>query len=144
MKLPIFLIIIFSFFVNHSVFSQKDTIPKIDIGEVVIHAVRLPAKNLNLPNSITSVSYKNDQNNKQQLTLNEYLSNIPGLFSLNANNFAQDLRISIRGFGARSSFGIRGVKIIVDGNILMNNPALGYQIAQKDEKILIFPPIGGG
>ena len=37
------------------------------------------------------------------------------MFTLNANNFAQDLRISIRGFGARSAFGIRGIKLIVDG-----------------------------
>ena len=35
--------------------------------------------------------------------------------SLNANNYAQDLRISLRGFGARSAFGIRGIKIIIDG-----------------------------
>ena len=55
------------------------------------------------------------QETRQQLSLQEYISQTPGLFSLNANNFAQDLRISIRGFGARSAFGIRGVKIIVDG-----------------------------
>jgi len=33
----------------------------------------------------------------------------------NANNFSQDMRVSIRGFGSRSAFGIRGVKILVDG-----------------------------
>ena len=33
----------------------------------------------------------------------------------NRYNFAQDLRVSIRGFGARSAFGIRGIKVIVDG-----------------------------
>jgi iron complex outermembrane receptor protein len=43
------------------------------------------------------------------------LGSVPGLFIQNANNYAQDLRISLRGFGARSAFGIRGVKIIVDG-----------------------------
>ena len=36
-------------------------------------------------------------------------------FSSSSNNFSQDLRISIRGFGARSAFGIRGIKLIVDG-----------------------------
>ena len=40
---------------------------------------------------------------------------MPSLFIQNANNFAQDLRISLRGFGARSAFGIRGIKIIIDG-----------------------------
>ncbi|MEM7574109.1 MAG: TonB-dependent receptor [Bacteroidota bacterium] len=50
-----------------------------------------------------------------QQSLQENLGLIAGLFSQNANNYAQDLRISIRGFGARSAFGIRGIKLIVDG-----------------------------
>jgi iron complex outermembrane receptor protein len=40
---------------------------------------------------------------------------VPGLFMQNRYNFAQDLRVSIRGFGARAQFGIRGVKVLVDG-----------------------------
>ena len=61
--------------------------------------------------------YKTDltATSRQQTALREYLFDIPGVFTQNANNFAQDLRISIRGFGARSAFGIRGVKLIVDG-----------------------------
>ena len=51
----------------------------------------------------------------QQLTFSDYVQAVPGLFALNSNNFSQDLRISIRGFGARSAFGIRGIKILVDG-----------------------------
>ena len=47
--------------------------------------------------------------------MQEYLISVPGLFTQNANNYAQDLRISLRGFGARAAFGIRGIKIIVDG-----------------------------
>ena len=50
-----------------------------------------------------------------QQSLQENLGLIAGLFSQNANNYAQDLRISIRGFGARSAFGIRGIKLIIDG-----------------------------
>ena len=55
------------------------------------------------------------QNIFQQITLQDYLRVSTGLFTQNANNYAQDLRVSLRGFGARSAFGIRGVKIIVDG-----------------------------
>ena len=40
---------------------------------------------------------------------------MPGISVLNRNNYAQDLQLSIRGFGARSTFGIRGVKVLVDG-----------------------------
>ena len=40
---------------------------------------------------------------------------VPGVFVANRYNFSQDQRISIRGFGARSVFGIRGIKILIDG-----------------------------
>ncbi len=55
------------------------------------------------------------QTGQRQLSINEALQNIPGLVALNPDNFAQDLRVSIRGFGARAAFGIRGIKIMVDG-----------------------------
>ena len=48
-------------------------------------------------------------------SLVELLDQVPGLFVQNAGNAAQDVRLALRGFGARSSFGIRGVAIIVDG-----------------------------
>ncbi|RME93839.1 MAG: hypothetical protein D6772_15475, partial [Bacteroidetes bacterium] len=50
-----------------------------------------------------------------QNSLQELLLQSPSIFTLNAQNKAQDLRISIRGFGARAAFGVRGVKLIVDG-----------------------------
>ena len=52
---------------------------------------------------------------RQQLALDEALGRVPGLFMQNRYNFAQDLRVSIRGFGARAQFGIRGIKVLVDG-----------------------------
>ena len=54
------------------------------------------------------------QNATQQLGLDEVLAGVPGLYMQNRYNFSQDLRIAIRGFGTRSSFGIRGIKILVD------------------------------
>lgn len=48
-------------------------------------------------------------------SLAELLDQVPGLFVQNAGNYAQDARLALRGFGARASFGIRGVAIIVDG-----------------------------
>jgi len=54
------------------------------------------------------------QHARQQLSLDESMARVPGLFFQNRYNSAQDLRISIRGFGSRSSFGVRGIKIIVD------------------------------
>ena len=52
---------------------------------------------------------------RQQLGLDELLAGVPGVFAVNRYNFAQDLRLSIRGFGARANFGIRGVRILIDG-----------------------------
>ena len=72
-----------------------------------------PAKDI--PHAIDRLDQSDIQKGKPTITLDEALSNVPGLFSQNQFNFAQDLRISIRGFGARSPFGVRGIKILVDG-----------------------------
>lgn len=50
-----------------------------------------------------------------QINLSEGLGRVPGLVIQNRQNYAQDLQISIRGFGARSTFGVRGVRLFVDG-----------------------------
>ena len=47
--------------------------------------------------------------------LSESLQRVPGLVALNRQNYAQDLQISSRGFGARSQFGVRGVRLVQDG-----------------------------
>ncbi|MEZ5443665.1 MAG: TonB-dependent receptor [Lysobacterales bacterium] len=43
------------------------------------------------------------------------LSLVPGLLGSDRRNEAQDVRLSVRGFGARSAFGVRGLQIVVDG-----------------------------
>ena len=97
-------------------FSQNDTITKsVKLKEVIIDAAHIKSSRKDLPLSVTQKSFAFDQKNFKQESLDEYLDGVPGLFSQNANNFAQDLRLSIRGFGARSAFGIRGIKLIVDG-----------------------------
>ena len=82
---------------------------------IVVTATRMETSVRNVPRSISVVNKDRIQNGTQQLALDEALAGVPGLYMQNRYNFAQDLRISLRGFGARSSFGIRGVKIIVDG-----------------------------
>jgi len=65
--------------------------------------------------SVGVVDQKAIQRGQQQLDLGESLLGMPGVFIQNRSNFAQDSRISIRGFGARANFGIRGIRLIVDG-----------------------------
>ena len=93
-------------------FGQQDSLV---LEELTVSATRLESSIKQSPYAISSLDFSLKQDILQQLSFQEYLKGVPGLFSLNANNYAQDLRISIRGFGARAAFGIRGIKLMVDG-----------------------------
>ena len=96
------------------VYAQKDSIPTEQLDTVLLKVSRIETAALNLPLSVSKRTFDN-RPYRQQLSLSEYVSDVPGLFTLNSHNFSQDLRIAIRGFGARSAFGIRGIKLLVDG-----------------------------
>jgi len=85
------------------------------LDSITINATRVDKNTAEIPAAISVIGQDEIQLGSEQLSLGESLGRVPGLFLLNRYNFAQDLRASIRGFGARSSFGIRGIKIIVDG-----------------------------
>jgi iron complex outermembrane receptor protein len=85
------------------------------LDEIVVTATRLESSVRDVARSVSLVRKDRIQNATQQLGLDEALSLVPGLYMQNRYNFSQDLRISLRGFGARSGFGIRGVRIYVDG-----------------------------
>lgn len=86
-----------------------------DLEEVSVTATRVDKSVGDIPAAVGVVDEEGIQFGRQQLGLDESLVKMPGIFMQNRYNFSQDLRISIRGFGARSSFGIRGIKILVDG-----------------------------
>jgi iron complex outermembrane recepter protein len=83
--------------------------------DVTVTATRLPKALDEIPAAVSVVSRDEVQLARQQIALDESLARVPGVFMLDRYNFAQDLRVSIRGFGARANFGIRGVRIFVDG-----------------------------
>src|SRR5688572_7171771 len=85
------------------------------LEEIVVTATLLERTLEKTPASVSVVTEDDIQLGRQQLALDEALSRVPGLFMQNRYNFAQDLRLSVRGFGARGQFGIRGVKVLVDG-----------------------------
>ena len=68
-----------------------------------------------IPNSIQTVDRRAISQARPTWGLDEALVTVPGVFVANRYNFSQDQRISIRGFGARSAFAVRGIKILVDG-----------------------------
>jgi len=85
-----------------------------ELEEVIVSATRIPTDWLKLPLAASQIDAKQIHAARQALGLDESLAIVPGLFFQNRYNFAQDLRVSIRGFGARANFGIRGIKIYAD------------------------------
>ncbi len=96
-------------------FAQNDSIPEQQLDTVLLQVNRIPNSLRKSTSAISVYSGTQEDVTRQQTSLQEFVQQAPGVFTQNATNFAQDLRISIRGFGARSSFGIRGIKLIVDG-----------------------------
>ena len=68
-----------------------------------------------LPGSVSVLDGEILREGQRQVNLSESLQRVPGFTALDRQNYAQDLQIQSRGFGARSTFGIRGIRLIVDG-----------------------------
>ncbi len=109
------LLLFFLCLLTISATAQIDTSEIYELIPVTVNSTRFETSDLKSPLATTSLSKSFIQRGQNQLSVNESLDAIPGVFALNGNNFSQDLRVSIRGFGARAAFGIRGVKILVDG-----------------------------
>ncbi len=84
-------------------------------ARVVVSATRSERLSLDIPGSIDVVDAQTLHEGQPKVNLSESLGGVPGLAVQNRQNYAQDLQLSIRGFGARSAFGIRGVKLYADG-----------------------------
>ncbi|MFP7721289.1 TonB-dependent receptor family protein [Lysobacter sp. A3-1-A15] len=67
------------------------------------------------PGSVDVVDGAALRQGQAQVNLSEALSRVPGVTVRNRGNYAQDLQVQSRGFGARSTFGIRGLELVVDG-----------------------------
>lgn len=85
------------------------------LEDITVESTRVEESQYKVPAAIGTVNQDDIQLGRQQLGLDESLNKIPGIFFQNRYNFSQDLRVSIRGFGSRAAFGIRGVKIFTDG-----------------------------
>jgi iron complex outermembrane recepter protein len=83
--------------------------------DVVVTATRVEAPSFDVPASISSVPGEALREDALGVNLSDDVGFVPGLLARNRNNYAQDQQISIRGIGANSTFGIRGVRIYQDG-----------------------------
>lgn len=84
------------------------------LAPVVVTATRTEAAPFDVPASIDRIDGEALRAGRAQVNLSEGLGGVPGLLARDRQNYAQDVQISVRGFGARSSFGIRGVRLYVD------------------------------
>ncbi len=86
----------------------------VKLEPVVVTATRSEAAAFDLPASIDRLDGDALRAGRAQVNLSEGLGGVPGLLARDRQNYAQDVQISVRGFGARASFGIRGVRVYVD------------------------------
>ena len=108
------LFIILPFFVYSNL---QDSIQKIDLDDVIVKSTRIEVRKKQAPISVSVKNLLKNKNYSSKSSFSDFINTIPGIYTSSSNNFSQDLRISIRGFGARSAFGIRGVKIITSKQI---------------------------
>ncbi len=83
--------------------------------DVVVTATRDEAREFDLPVTVDSVDVPVIREANAMVNLSEALNRVPGVLVQNRQNYAQDLQITSRGFGARSAFGVRGVRLVADG-----------------------------
>ena len=85
------------------------------LPEVSVSATRVERDNMDVPAAIDTIDQRTIREGNPQVNLSEALNRVPGINVSNRQNYAQDLQISSRGFGARSTFGVRGLRLIADG-----------------------------
>ncbi|HEY6984527.1 MAG TPA: TonB-dependent receptor plug domain-containing protein, partial [Rhodanobacteraceae bacterium] len=84
------------------------------LPDIVVTATRTEQSSFEIPASIDSVPI-GDATDTLGVNPSEFLDGIPGVLARDRQNYAQDEQISIRGFGARATFGVRGVRLYTDG-----------------------------
>lgn len=112
---PILLAVLATLGYSQTSFSAEESTSVITMSPVVVTATRVEQNSFDLPIAIDVVEQEDIQAGQLQMTLSESLIRIPGITAQNRTQSAQDPQISSRGFGSRSSFGVRGVRVYVDG-----------------------------
>ena len=82
---------------------------------VVISGSRTEHASFDLPAAVDVLDAQRIRGGQLRINASESLAAVPGVVAQNRQNYAQDLQISSRGFGARSAFGVRGVRLVTDG-----------------------------
>ncbi len=83
--------------------------------DIVVSASRAAQSSFDAPGSVQTIGRDVIEASGPQVNISEALAGVPGLNAANRNNYSQDLQLSIRGFGSRAPFGVRGVRLLIDG-----------------------------
>ncbi|MFP5404888.1 MAG: TonB-dependent receptor family protein [Gammaproteobacteria bacterium] len=82
---------------------------------MTVTATRVEQRSFDVPASVDTVVVDALDTGQPAVNLSEQLGRVPGVIVRNRQNYAQDLQVSSRGFGARAAFGVRGVRLMQDG-----------------------------
>jgi len=87
---------------------------EVTLDPVAVTATRGAERLFDVPASADVIDGTTIRNGQPAINLSESLVRVPGVFAANRNNYAQDLQLSSRGYGARATFGVRGVRLYQD------------------------------
>lgn len=119
-KYSFFLAVVFSA-VSAAVAAQEPAAPAslvsavTTLKPVTVTSTQIERLVFDVPASVDLIDGASMRDSHMQVNLSESLAGVPGMLIQDRQNFAQDLQISIRGFGSRSTFGVRGIRMYVDG-----------------------------
>jgi iron complex outermembrane receptor protein len=120
-----FLLLTIIFFIFSSNASADNAGVNLDLSPVVVTGTRTEQNSFDLPMSINAINSDTLHDATQQVNISESAARIPGVVLNNRNHGAQELAITSRGFGARSQFGVRGMRLYTDGMPLTMPDGLG-------------------
>jgi iron complex outermembrane receptor protein len=95
--------------------AAQDTIPTVGLDTVTVQVLGTPVPPLRAPFPVSVVREEEIRRARPAMALTDALSALPGVQVDNRYNYALGERISVRGLGARAQFGVRGVRVLVDG-----------------------------
>jgi iron complex outermembrane receptor protein len=95
--------------------TPESPVPRVTLPAVQVNASRLDIPAFDIPAALSVVKVDTASAGLPGVNLSETLVGVPGILARDRQNYAQDEQISIRGFGARSTFGVRSIRLFVDG-----------------------------
>ena len=98
----------------HADSARRDT-SAVVLPDLTVNVTRVPEPLRRIPAAVSVLDSTAIRRGRPTLGLSESLNELPGVYVANRYNFSLDERVTIRGFGSRSNFGIRGIQVLLDG-----------------------------